>query len=285
MFLLDGQFKIPSVLYMVLQHEHHIEKLQSEDPVGFNAAMDEFVKGVGGQYFYKNPKLPETSSTASYSSHSSQKHYTVPALNTKYAIVMTQRPELFSSSVYQRQATSRHSTLDSCSSDLLQELSKCDEAITLERDISEQLAGLAAASKCHPVLQLEDNITAMRSTRHCLEGAFYCTVFSMGTTLYVHYMQVGCLMGGFEAAVHPRLHEMYPCCNQVFFWEVLNERDTKPADSSSSLHCQSSVKLLFYPGCTEVRKNSHFQVCLSTSTHFHTLQIFLSFRCFTNFLN
>ena len=41
-------------------------------------------------------------------------------------------------------------------------------------------------------------------------------------------------MGGFEAAVHPRLHEMYPCCNQVFFWEVLNELDTKPADSSYS---------------------------------------------------
>ena len=83
------------------------------------------------------------------------------------------------------------------------------------------------------LLQLEDNITAMMSPRHCLEGAFYCSVLSMGTTLYVHCMQTGCFMGGFEAAVHPRLHEMYPACNQVF-WKVLNERDTKPADSSSS---------------------------------------------------
>ena len=40
-------------------------------------------------------------------------------------------------------------------------------------------------------------------------------------------------MRGFEAIVHPRLHKMYRCCNQVFFWKVLNERDTKPADSSS----------------------------------------------------
>ena len=231
MFLLDGHFEIPSVPYMVLQHQRHVEKLQLEDPAGFHAAMEEFVKGVGGQYFFKNPNLPET---ASYSSHRSQQHYTVPALKNNYAIVTTQRPELFSSSIYQRQAASRHSTLDSCSSALLQELSKCEEAITLERDISGQLAGLAAASEGHPVLQLEDNITAMMSTRHCLAGALYCCVFSMGNTLYVRYMQAGCFMGGFEAAVHPRLHEMYPGCNQVFFWEVLNERDIKCADSSSS---------------------------------------------------
>ena len=91
----------------------NIEKFQSEDPVGFNAAMEEFVKGVEGQYFYKNPNLPDTSATASYSSHSSQQHYNVPALNTKYAIVTTQRPELFSSSVYQRPAASGHSNYQS----------------------------------------------------------------------------------------------------------------------------------------------------------------------------
>ena len=250
MYLLDGDFEIPTVPYVPMQHQLYVNQLMREDPEGFDERMERYVQGVGGHYFYKNPEPSLIASTSSnepsitppYTRKRTCAHFTVPVIKSKYAVISTHRPELFSNSVYQHQSSSSHSThLSSTASALLQELHKCRQAISMEKSICEQFADLAPACDGHPVLQLEDKVIKMMTHPRCLEGGIYCSFFTLNNVLYVRYLQTGCLEGAFESVLYPQLQELYPEASDILFWEVLNQRDASNASDASPPHKKERV--------------------------------------------